>query len=61
MVPEGKLEREVEGHKFGCYCFEELDPVHTEYMEEMGEMKLCESENVMEVQIPLKPEGNTEV
>ena len=55
VVPEAKLEREPEGQESGCYCFEELDPVCTEYVEEIGKMKLCESENVMEVRIPLKP------
>ena len=55
VVPEAKLEKEPEGQEFGCYCFEELNPVHTEYIEEIGEMKICKSENVMEVRIPLKP------
>ena len=49
VVPEAKLEKEPEGQEFGCYCFEELSSVHTEYVEEIGEMKMCESEDIMEV------------
>lgn len=54
VIPEAKLEKAPEGQEFGCYCFEDLTPVHTEYVEEIGEMKMCEGQNVMEVQIPLK-------
>ena len=61
VVPEAKLEKEPEGQEFGCYCFENLMPVCTEYIEEIGEMKMCESENVKEIRIPLKPEELEEI
>ena len=54
VVPETKLEPEPEGQEFGCYCFEELTPVCTEYVEEIGEITLCENENTVEIKIPLK-------
>ena len=54
MVPEAKLEQEPEGQEFECYCFEELTPVHMEYMEEIGETTLCKNENTVEIKIPLK-------
>ena len=54
VVPEAKLEPEPEGQEFGCYCFEELTPVHTEYVKEIGETTLCENENTVEIKIPLK-------
>ena len=48
IVPEGKLEPEPEGQEFRCYCFEELTPVRMEYIEEIGETRLCENENTVE-------------
>ena len=47
VLLEADKKKEIEGQEFGCYCFDDLKPVHTEYIEEIGEMKLCESENVM--------------
>ena len=44
IVPEAKLEPEPEGQEFGCYCFEELTPMRTEYVEEIGETMVCENE-----------------
>ena len=61
VVPETKLEPELEGQEFGCYCFEDLAPVRTEYIEEIGEMTLCESENVMEIRLPLKEDEFKEI
>ena len=58
IVPEAKLEPEPEGQDFGCYCFEELTPVHTEYVEEIGETTVCENKNTVEIKIPLKNERN---
>ena len=40
VVPEAKLEKEPEGQEFSCYCFEDLMPVSTEYIEEIAEMKM---------------------
>ena len=54
VVPEAKLEPEPEGQEFGCYCFEELTQVHTEYVKEIGEITLCENDNTVEIKIPLK-------
>ena len=54
IVPEAKLEPEPEGQEFGCYCFEELTPVHMEYVEEIGDTMVCENENTVEIKIPLK-------
>ena len=45
VVPEAKLEQEAEGQEFGCYCFEDLAPVRTEYIEEIGETVLYENKN----------------
>ena len=49
VVLKAEIEKELEGQEFGCYCFDELELVHMEYIEQIGEMKLCESENVMEL------------
>ena len=49
VVPEAEKVNEPEGQEFGCYCFDELEPLCTEYIEEIGEVKLCESEHVMEL------------
>ena len=54
VAPEAKLEPEPEGQEFGCYCFEDLAPVRTEYVEEIGETTLCKNENTVEIRIPLK-------
>ena len=54
VVPEAKLEEKPEGQEFGCYCFEELTLAHMEYVEEIGEIKIEESEKVTEIKIPLK-------
>ena len=56
VVPEAKLKPEPEEQEFGCYCFEELTPVRTEYIKEIGETRLCENENMVEIKIPLKNE-----
>ena len=61
VVPEAKLEKEPEGQEFGCYCFEDLAPVCTEYIEEIGEITMCENENIKEIWIPLKPEELKEI
>ena len=37
VLPEAKLEPEPD-QEFGCYCFEELEPIRTEYLEEIGEV-----------------------
>ena len=54
VVPEAKLEREPDGQKFGCYCFDDLTPAHMDYVEEIGEIRIGESENITEIKIPLK-------
>ena len=59
VVPETKLEKEPEGQEFSCYCFEDLAPVCTEYIEEIGELTMCE--NVKVIRIPLKPEQLKEI
>ena len=56
VVLEAKLGKELEGQEFGCYCFEDLTPVSTEYIEEIGDLTMSESENVKEIRISLKPE-----
>ena len=56
VVPEAKLEKELEGQEFGCYCFEDLTPISTKYIEEVGDLRMSESENVKEIRIPLKLE-----
>ena len=56
VVPKAKLEPELEGHEFGCYCFDDLTPVHTVYVEEIGQTILYENENTVEIKIPLKKE-----
>ena len=56
VVPEVKLEPEPEGQEFGCYCFDNLTPVHMVYVEEIGQTMLYENENTVEVKIPLKKE-----
>ena len=61
VVPEAKLEQEPEGQEFGCYCFQDLAPVHTEYIEEIGETVLCENENTVEIIILLKNEDLEEM
>ena len=61
VVPEAKLEPEPEGQEFGCYCFEELAPVRTEYVEEIGDTTLCENENTVEIKILLKKEDLKEM
>ena len=61
IVPEAKLEPEPEGQEFGCYCFEELTPVRTEYVKEIGETTVCENENTVEIKIPLKKEDFKEM
>ena len=56
VVPEAKLEPEPEGQEFGCYCFDNLTPVLTVYVEEIGQTKLYENKNTMEIKKPLKKE-----
>ena len=56
VVPEAKPEPEPEGQEFGCYCFDDLTPVCTVYVEEIGQTMLYENEYTVEIKIPLKKE-----
>ena len=54
VCPEARLEPEPPGQEFGCYCFEEMTPVQVDYIEEIETIKIEESENLKEIQLPLK-------
>ena len=56
VLPEAKLEPGPDGQEFGCYCFEELEPICTEYLEEIGEVTIREGEHSVEIKLPLKEE-----
>ena len=54
VCPEAKLEPEPPGQEFGCYCFQELEPVQVDYIEEIETVKIEESTNLKEIKLPLK-------
>ena len=51
VCPEAKLEPEPPGQEFGCYCFEEMEPIQVDYIEEIETVKI---ENLKEIKLPLK-------
>ena len=54
VCPEAKLEPEPPGQEFGCFCFEEMEPIQVEYIEEIETIKIEENENLKEIKLPLK-------
>ena len=54
VCPEAKLEPEPPGQEFGCYCFEEMEPVRVEYIEEIDTITIKENEQAKEIKLPLK-------
>ena len=54
VCPEAKLEPEPPGQEFGCYCFEEMEPIQVDYIEEIETVKIEENENLKEIKLPLK-------
>ena len=54
VCPEAKLEPELPGQEFGCYCFEEMKPIQVDFIEEIETVRIQESENFKEIKLPLK-------
>ena len=54
VCPEAKLEPELPGEEFGCYCFEEMKPIQVDFIEEIETVRIQESENLKEIKLPLK-------
>ena len=54
VCPEAKLEPEPPGQEFGCYCFQEMEPVQVDYIEEIETVTIEESTNLKEIKLPLK-------
>ena len=54
VCPEAKLEPEPPGQEFGCYCFQEMEPVQVDYIEEIETITIEESVNLKEIKLPLK-------
>ena len=54
VCPEAKLEPEPPGQEFGCYCFQEMEPIHVDYIEEIETITIEESVNLKEIKLPLK-------
>ena len=54
VCPEAKLEPEPPGQEFGCYCFQEMEPVQVDYIEEIETVTIEESVNLKEIKLPLK-------
>ena len=54
VCPEAKLEPEPPGQEFGCYCFQEMEPVQIDYIEEIETVTIEESVNLKEIKLPLK-------
>ena len=51
VCPDAAKQEEPAGQEFGCYCFEEMDPVK---VEEVNTIRIQENENLKEIQLPLK-------
>ena len=54
VCPEAKLEPELPGQEFGCYCFKEMKPIQVDFIEEIEMVQIQESENLKEIKLPLK-------
>ena len=54
VCTEAKLEPEPPGQEFGCYCFQEMEPVQVDYIEEIETITIEESVNLKEIRLPLK-------
>ena len=54
VCPEAKKEPEPPGQEFRCCCFEDINPVEVEYIEEIETVKIQESENFKEIKLPLQ-------
>ena len=46
VCPKAKLEPEPPGQEFGCYCFEEMEPVQVDYIEEIETVQIQDNKEI---------------